>query len=109
MTDIECSCSRLASLKFSFALILAGTISLLSDVRYVTVNEKLFIVTFNKHYRTKCQLVLCVLGSYILAQVTGQFIVHLKLYSDGNCPLDWNSNPMVYVNPLLKKHSILYE
>jgi len=29
------------------------------------------------------QLVLCVLGSFILARVTGQLIVRLKLFSNG--------------------------
>ena len=45
----------------------------------------------------------CVIGSFILARVAGQFIVCLKLFSKGNCPLDWNSNPMFYTNPLLQK------
>jgi len=47
--------------------------------------------------------VLGVLGSFILARVTGQFIVRLKLFPNGNCPLDWNTNPMLYANPLLQK------
>ena len=42
----------------------------------------------------------CVLGSFILARVAGQCIVRLKLFSKGNCPLDWNSNPMFYTNSL---------
>jgi len=46
---------------------------------------------------------ICVLGSFILARVTGQFIVRLKLFSYGNYPLEWNSNPMPYGNPLIKK------
>ena len=28
----------------------------------------------------------------------------LKLFSNGYCPLDWNSNPMFYANPLLQKN-----
>jgi len=31
---------------------------------------------------------LCVLGSFILARVTGQYIVHLKVSLNGNCSLD---------------------
>jgi len=49
---------------------------------------------------------LCVLGSFILARVAGQFFqffVHLKLFLNENCPLDWNSNPMFCANPLLQK------
>jgi len=38
----------------------------------------------------------------ILARVTGQLIVRLNLFSNGNCPLDWNS--IFYANPLLKKN-----
>jgi len=40
----------------------------------------------------------------ILARVTRQFIVRLKLFLNGYCPLDWNSNPMFYANPLLQKN-----
>jgi len=46
----------------------------------------------------------CVIGSFILALVVGQFIVRLKLFSKGNCPLDWNSNPVFYTNSLLQKN-----
>ena len=44
-----------------------------------------------------------VLGSFILARVTRQFIVRLKLFSNGYGPLDWNSNPIFYANLLLQK------
>jgi len=30
-------------------------------------------------------------GSFILARVTGQFIVRLKLFSNGYCPLEFKS------------------
>ena len=54
---------------------------------------------------------LCVPGSFILARVTGQFIVRLKVFPNGNYLhfsnenylLEWNSNPMFYANPLLQK------
>jgi len=39
----------------------------------------------------------------ISARVTGELFVRLKLFSNGNCPLDWNSNSMFYANPLLQK------
>ena len=39
----------------------------------------------------------------ISARATGQFFVRFKLFSNGNCPLDWNSNSMFYANPLLQK------
>jgi len=42
-------------------------------------------------------------GSFILARVTGQFIVSLKLFSNGHNPLDWNSNPIFHANPLLQE------
>ena len=92
-TLTECNRSRLASLKFPFAVILA--LSLFCDDSYVTINGKFSwelshcYVTYatEQWYR---QLVLCVLGSFILTQVTGQFFVRLKLFSNGNCPLDWN-------------------
>ena len=51
----------------------------------------------------QCQLILHVLGSFILTWVTSQFNVRLKLFSNGYCPLDWNSNPMFYANPLVQK------
>jgi len=88
-------------LSFSLAL------SLVCDVRYVTRNEK-FSWEFAYCYVTyvteqwQHQSVLCVLGSFILARVTGLFLVRLKLFSNANCPLDWNSNPMFYANPLLQ-------
>jgi len=44
-----------------------------------------------------------VLGTFKIARVTGQFIVRLKLFSNGNCPLDWNTNPMFYANQLPQK------
>ena len=49
------------------------------------------------------QWILHVLGSFILARVTRQFIVRLILFWNGYCLLDWNSNPMFYANPLLQK------
>ena len=39
-----------------------------------------------------------------ISRVTRQFIVRLKLLSNGYCPLDWNSNPMFFANPLLQKN-----
>ena len=30
--------------------------------------------------------------------------LRLKLFSNGYCPLDWNSNPMFYANTLLQKN-----
>jgi len=49
-------------------------------------------------------MVLSVLGSFILARVTRQFVARSKLFSNGNCPFDWNSNPMLSANPLIQKH-----
>jgi len=40
-------------------------------------------------------VVLCLLGSFILAQVTGQFFVRLKLFSNRNCPLQGSQNLFV--------------
>jgi len=40
----------------------------------------------------------------MLARVTGDFIIRLKLLSNGNCPLAWNLNPMFCANPLLHKN-----
>jgi len=45
-----------------------------------------------------------VLGSFTLARVTGRFFVGLKLFSNGNCPLDWNLNSMFHANPLLQRN-----
>ena len=42
-----------------------------------------------------------------IARVTGQFVVRLKLFLNGNCPFEWNSNPMFYSNPLLQNAFIL--
>ena len=39
-----------------------------------------------------------------IARVTRQFIVRLKLFWNGYCLLDWNSNPMFHANPLLQKN-----
>jgi len=39
-----------------------------------------------------------------ISPVTRQFIARLKLFSNGYCPLDWNSNPMFYAKPLLQKN-----
>jgi len=83
-------------------------LSLLCDVGDVTVNEKFswepvhcYVTRVtNQWWR---QLVLCVLGSLILARVTGQFFVRLKLFSNGNCPLEWTSKSMFYANPLLQE------
>jgi len=58
----------------------------------------------NVRHRAMIARVRCLQGSFILARVTGQFIVRLISSSNGNCPLDWNSNSMLYANPLLQKN-----
>jgi len=45
-------------------------------------------LTVDMAFFTHDNLATLVLGSFISARVTGQFIVRLKLFSDGNCPLD---------------------
>jgi len=39
----------------------------------------------------------------MLAGVTEQFLVHLKLFSNGDHPFDWNFNLTFYAKPLLQK------
>ena len=106
-TLCECNRSGLVSLQFPFAhsgwhyrcsvtlatqqwmRVLMGARPLLRNARHRTV-----IMPVNLH----------VLGPFKLARVTRQFIVRLKVFSNGYCPLDWNSNPMFYANPLLQKY-----
>jgi len=61
-----------------------------AKVKSATVKSQYF-QKFHSQSRVKTrhdsELVLCILGSLILARVTGQFIAPLKFFSNGNCPL----------------------
>jgi len=50
----------------------------------------------NQRHRAMITPVLCVVVARLIhiSRITGQFIVGLKLFSNGYCPLVWNSNPM---------------
>ena len=106
-TFCECNRSGLVSLKFPFAhsgwhYRCSVTLAAQQWMRVLMGARPLWR---NARHRTMIsQLILHVLGSFILARVTRQFIVRLKLLSNRYYPLDWNSNPMFYANPLLQKN-----
>jgi len=69
------------------------TLSLFCDVSHVTMNAKFSwrLVDCCVTYVTEQwqrQLVLCLLGSFVLSQVAGQFIIRLKWFTSVNWPLD---------------------
>jgi len=60
----------------------------------------------NPRHRPMIRTVVSPLSTRLIPMilVTGQFFVRLKLFSNWNCQLDWNSNSVFYGNPLLQKH-----
>ena len=63
----------------------------------------------HKWYPIRKSLGITVRLILISPSYTEQFIVRLKLFSNGNSLLDWNSNSMFCVNQLLQKQSMWYE
>jgi len=99
-----------ATLKFPVALILSGIIVALW--RQLQNNEWEVLVRTRVLLRHRAVItpvsLLRMLGSYVLARVTGQFFVRLKLFSNGNCRFEFKFN-VLCKSIASKIHSIWYE
>jgi len=106
LTECKSNRSMLASLKLPFLLILVGTTVALW--RYLRNNELEVLMRTRRLLRKVRHSAMITpvsslhTGVIHISPSYWTIIARLKFFSNGNCPLHWNSYPMLYANPLLQ-------